>query len=302
MPGADELRRQKPRHLRQIVRRGALFQPRHGGRQLARIVRLGAAQVKQQVAVPRLEPGQELAGRGDQLARLARRGPARLAVVEHHRQHRRQIARLRDSSAQQFALQHRRVLDHPQRHRRVAARLEFEEHQHVRPAALGVCRAYAPHRVAAALAEVVADVFGGDLFQGAQVDRFEHLGGQDAAQQVGHHLREGVEALVDGVAGGGVLLHAATVAARGRRTCTRSPSRPVGNQPFVMPDIAHACRRTFAGNFASAAANVNGLRTYATESITSGDVVIRFQGIGARCPPFRDFTDDRSHRTPRRRW
>ena len=243
MPGADELRRQKARHLRQVVRRGALFQPRHRGRQLARIVRLGAAQVKQQVAVPRLEPGQELAGRGDQIVRVARRGPARLAVVEHHRQHRRQVARLRDSGAQQFALQHRGVLDHPQRHRRVAACLEFEEHQHVRPAALGTCRAHAPHRVAAALAEVVADVFGGHFFQGAQIDRCEHLGGQDAAQQVGHHLREGVEALVDGVAGGGVLLHAATVAASARRTCTRSPRPDVRDQRFLTSDIAlFGCR------------------------------------------------------------
>ena len=236
-------------HLIQIVRRLDLLQPRHSGRQLALIVRLGVAQVNQHVALRWLEGVKHRvgrAGRDDQIAHVVRGGPAGLAVVEDHRQHQGQLAGIHLFRSEQFAVQHHGVLVHPQRHRRVAACLEFQQHQHVGPGAVGAARADAPHGIAVALLEVVADVLGGHLFQRAQVQRFERGLGHDAAQQVGDHLREGVDALVDGIAGGDVLLHAATVAAVGRRTCMRSPSGHVGDPCFFMPDIAHARRRTFA--------------------------------------------------------
>ena len=233
MLGRTERRRQEPRHLLQIVRRTDLFHPRQPGRQLARIVRLGVAQVNQQVALRRLEGVQRRvgrAGRDDQVAHVVRRGPARFAVVEHHREYQRQLARRHLFRSEQFAVEHHGVLVHPQRHRRVAACLELQQHQHVGPDAVGASCADAPHGVAVALLEVVADVLGRNLLERAQVQRFERGLGRDAAQQVGHHLRERVDALVDGVAGGGVLLHAAY----------RSRSREA-----VLHEIAQwTCRRS----------------------------------------------------------
>ena len=101
------------RHPRHVDRRPALLEADHRPHQVAerQIVHRGAALVKQQRALRRLARRQRRRNRRHQVAHLQLARPRRVAVVEHHRQHRRPPAgRAQFAAAVQLPVQQRRVL------------------------------------------------------------------------------------------------------------------------------------------------------------------------------------------------
>lgn len=66
-------------------------------------------------------------------------------------------------------------------------------------------QAQPPHPVAQALAEVVADVFGGQPLQGGEVRPLKPVATDEAAQEVLHHAWESEDAFVDRVVHGAKL-------------------------------------------------------------------------------------------------
>ena len=150
--------------------------------------------VKQDVTLRRLVTRQRRRHRGDQVADLDRGAPRGIAVVEHDRQHRRAAAvGLQRPVAAQLPVQQGRVFQDAQRHVRVVAGLELQQDQHVEP---GVAVADAPDGVAVAGAPVVADVGGGELGEGGEVDGVEPVFAHEAPQQVLDHAGEGEQTLV----------------------------------------------------------------------------------------------------------
>ena len=184
-------------HPRHVGRRPALLETDHRPHQVAerKIVHRDAALVKQQRALRRLAWRQRRRHRRYEIAHLQRARPRRVAVVEHHRQHRRPLSgRAQLAPAAQLPVKQRRVFQVAQRHAGIVARLELEQHQQVQPA---VAEPHPPGGVATALLAAVADVLGGKPLERVQVDVGEPVRMADGTQQVAHHAWEAEQAPID---------------------------------------------------------------------------------------------------------
>ena len=157
-------------HPQHVPERPTLLQAGHRVQQVAarQIVGRHALQVKQEVALRRLIRRQPRSARSNQPAHLSRRGPRLGAVVEHDRQHRRQppIGYLRRLVAHQLLVEQAGVGEDTQRHPAIVLGLELQQDQQIHPV---LAEAQAPDGVAVALAQLVADVLGGELAQLGEV-------------------------------------------------------------------------------------------------------------------------------------
>ena len=145
--------------------------------------------VDQQVPLTRLKRTQGRPHRRDRLPDLHRRPPPPFAVVDHHRQHRRQLpARRQLAAADQLQVHPRRVRQYPGRHVTVHRRLELQQHQKIEPPRRRLPETHPPHGVGAAAAQVVVRVLGRKLLQGGEIKSLRRCRGEPAKQVLHHPL------------------------------------------------------------------------------------------------------------------
>ena len=186
------------------------------------IVRPVPSNVKHEVPLGWLIPPQRLRPhRRTHLRHLARRRPPRAAaVVEDHRQHRRQLpVRVQLSAPEQVLIQQPGIGQQAHGHGPVHGGLELQ--RHVQP---GLAAAQPPQQVAVAPAQVLADEGGGAVLQRGEVQGIAPRSGDEPAQEVFDHPGMGEQELA-----GGVLGHARIVSCGcGHR---RAASEPVHRAP-----------------------------------------------------------------------
>ena len=145
------------------------------------------------------------AHRRGQLRHVVGRRPARAAVVQHDRKHRRQLAaRPELFAADEVLVEQARIDQHANRHVPVHRRLEFEQHHRVQP--LRITEAHPPQTVALAPSQVLAHELRRELVKRFEVERVAPPHGRESAEQVLDHPRMREQVLVGGV------LHERTVA------------------------------------------------------------------------------------------
>ena len=166
--------------------------------------------------------------RREHVRHLERCRPTPGAVVEDHRQDRRQRAVLAQHAVGDQALKgHRGVGEHAHGHRRVDGGLELEEQHEVQPVL--VAEADAPDEVGVALPQVFADEGGGQGGQGVEVERVAPAACGEAVEQVADHARARKKQLVGGVVHGCSRRRPAS-RVRGVRG-VRGPRRIAGGPP-----------------------------------------------------------------------
>ena len=99
--------------------------------------------------------------------------------------------------ADQLLIQQGRIREHPHRHRAVHGGLELQVQHQVQPPL--VVEAHAPHQVAVALPQVVADIAGRQRSEGGEVEGAAPVAGGEAVQQVLDHAWPGEQLFVRGI-------------------------------------------------------------------------------------------------------
>ena len=148
-----------------------------------------------------LEPGEIVGHQAGYLGQQGRQihgcGPGRVPVVEDDGQHRWQrVSRFDLLAADQVLIEQADVDQHPHRHEGIDGALELDEDVEVEPVLAGPDP---PDHVVTALAQVVRDIAGGDLFQGGVIQPVQPGIGDEAQHQIPHHLGGGEEQFVASV-------------------------------------------------------------------------------------------------------
>ena len=120
--------------------------------------------------------------------------------------------------------------EHPHRHRAVHGGLELQVQHQVQPAL--VVEAHAPHEVAVALPQIVADIAGRQWSQGGEVEGAAPVAGGEAVQQVLDHAWPGEQLFVRGI------IHGTTPQSDPGR-----PSRHFPLQAYNLPRLAAGIAR-----------------------------------------------------------
>ncbi|MBK1726847.1 hypothetical protein CKO13_07405, partial [Halorhodospira neutriphila] len=181
-----------------LLRIPAVLEPEQGVDQVAQLWGVLLLQqrllIEDQVAHLRpvgLEPAGDVL---DQLLDVGRCRPARLAVVEHHGQHRRQSPLVGELALRdEILIEQADVGHHAHRHEAVDPALELEQQVDVEPV---LAPAHPPDHVVVAPAIVLGGVGAVLLLQGGEVELADPVFADVVDEQLPDHLRLGEEPLV----------------------------------------------------------------------------------------------------------
>lgn len=170
--------------VRQVLRWGAVFKAEDGGHQVALRGQFTVAVglfVNQEIFELGLELADQAGHRDDELTDVLGCAPGVAAIVEHDGQYRRQLASVQGVAVFDEVLVEQAQVDHdPQGHIFINAALKFDEEVEIEPVATHLDP---PDEVVVAAAEVVADVFGGQLFQCAVVQAVQPVVWDEAGDE-----------------------------------------------------------------------------------------------------------------------
>ncbi len=184
-------------HLEQLLRLPAVFQAEERRHQVVEGLEIRIAEVplrQEQVAQVGTVMAQTAGDVLDQEVDVGGRCPGTLAIVEDHRQDRRQPVPAADlPGADQVLVEQADIGHDPYRHPVIDTGLEFQQEIDVEPVP---APAHPPDHVVLPAAQIVTDIAAIDFFQGGKVQVIDPLFPDKSLEEILHHPGMGEEKLV----------------------------------------------------------------------------------------------------------